>query len=153
MDIRTALIGILIAVAPCAAQAAAFDGFGGRWVGTGSIRMSDGKREKLKCIATYFSSAGGTSLAMNVRCASNGFKIDAKGTLSASGDRISGMFEERNYNNRGTVSGTAEDGAIHAVIRGDAWLAAIEVSGHGALVMMTPHAGVVKVVWLVFKKG
>jgi len=131
----------------------AFDGFGGRWVGNGSIVMSDSKSEAIKCIATYFPSAGGTHLRMNVRCASPGYKIDAVGNLTEQGAYVFGTFEERNYNSSGKVSGTAGDGSISAFISGADWRASLSVTGNGARVILTPIGSVVKRVTITFHKG
>ena len=154
MKLHHALFAIAFTTAGAvpASAGGAFDGFGGRWAGQGMIRMANGQQEKMKCVATYFPSGGGTKLAMNVRCASSGLKIDVKGALQAFNDRILGTFEERNYENRGTVSGTAGGGRIDATVHGDNWLASLAVEGHGARVVMTPHSGPVKIASFTFRK-
>ncbi len=146
-----ALSAVILGTATHAGSA--FDGFGGRWVGNGTILMTDGRQEKMKCVATYFPMNGGTKMNMNVRCASNGFKIDVKGTIHAFDSRILGTFEERTYEHRGTVSGTVEGGTIIATIAGNDWLASITVKGYGAVVIMTPHSGPVKIASFTFKKN
>ena len=154
MRLHHALFAIALATSSLPAMAGgAFDGFGGRWSGRGIIRMADGQQEKMKCVATYFPSAGATKLVLNVRCASNGFKIDVKGALQAFDNRILGTLEERTYEHRGTVSGTAHDGTIDASIQGNDWLASITVGGHGASVVMIPHSGPVKIASFTFSKG
>lgn len=154
MKWRLGFFAIVLAAGSLPASAGdAFEGFGGRWSGHGIIRMTSGQQEKMKCVATYFPSAGATKLAMNVRCASTGFKIDVKSALQAFDYRILGTFDERNYNNRGTVSGTAGNGSIDATVHGDDWLASITVGGHGASVIMRPHSGPVQLASFTFKKG
>ncbi len=150
--LQGALVALLILVS-APAYAGAFDGFGGRWVGKGAIQMSSGESENMRCVATYFPSKNGTSLSLNVRCANASLKIDVKGALQALDNHIRGTFEERNYENRGTVSGTAGNGTIEATVRGDEWLASISVSGHGAKVVMRPHSGPVKRASFTFQRG
>ncbi|MBI4068477.1 hypothetical protein HY413_03670 [Candidatus Kaiserbacteria bacterium] len=146
-----ALYAVMLGTAAHAGSA--FDGFGGRWVGNGTIHMTDGQQEKMKCVATYFPISGGTRMNMNVRCASAGYKIDVKGSLQAFDNRILGEFEERHYNHSGIVHGIAEGGNIDATITGDDWLASITVKSYGTVVTMTPHSGPVKIASFTFTKG
>jgi hypothetical protein len=117
--------------------------------------MSDGSKEKLKCVATYFPSKDRAEMKMNVRCASTGYKIDAKGTLRASSNSISGEFEERNYNLTGKVSGKGDGlGGIVVSIRGSDWYSTLGVYGFGARVHMLPKSGgAVRSINLNFSKG
>ena len=130
-----------------------FSGFSGRWKGSGNMTMSEGKTENLRCIATYFPTAHGAQLKMNMRCASTGFKIDVKSSLQSSGKRISGNFEEHNYNIVGSISGNVSGGNISATIHGPDWQSSLSVSGFGAHVVLTPRGSSVKSISLSFKRS
>ncbi|HZA01454.1 MAG TPA: hypothetical protein VE665_04150, partial [Hyphomicrobiaceae bacterium] len=56
--------GLLLAASVAAAPASAspLSDLPGRWSGWGSVTMSNGSSEQLKCVATYFVAGGGTSL-------------------------------------------------------------------------------------------
>lgn len=84
----------------------------GSWSGGGSIRLSDGRSERLHCRANY-SARGGGGLGLSLRCASQSYKIDLRSSLAVRSDRVRGSWEERSFNAGGDVVGSARSGALH----------------------------------------
>jgi hypothetical protein len=102
--------------APRASAAGVFDTLLGSWRGSGQIRLTDGRSERLKCNAYY--TGGGSQLGMAIRCQSESSNVEIRSKLSQSGGRISGTWEERTFNASGTASGQASGRNISLQISG-----------------------------------
>ncbi len=102
-----ALAAAAVLVASTAASAASpFAGLDGRWSGGGHASFEGGQRESLRCNATYRTGGAGSSLVMNLRCASASATIHLQGNLRASGSRVSGSWSESTYGVGGDASGS-----------------------------------------------
>lgn len=99
----------------------------GRWTGWGQMTMDGGETEKVKCIATYFSEAGGRELRHNLRCASNNYRIDAVARLNVHSGKVTGKWEERTYSAGGAVTGQVVGDGITVNVVGDAFQASLKV--------------------------
>ncbi len=99
----------------------------GRWSGPGNILMSNGETEKMRCIATYFVEGGGGSVKQNLRCAGQGYKIDAISNLRVANGRISGGWEERTWDTKGSISGDVKEDGFNLTIDGPGFSAAMAV--------------------------
>lgn len=87
-------------------NAGTFDSLHGAWSGSGSVRLENGSTQRISCRGYYTSRSGGSGLGMAINCSNNsGFKIHMRANLSSSGDRITGSWEEREFNQAGNVSG------------------------------------------------
>lgn len=100
----------------------------GRWSGTGSIKLSNGSTENLKCVATYFVSDGGAHVTQNLRCASQSYRIDAKANFIIRGTQVTGNWEERQYAQIGAVSGRVTGNGFNLQINGAHFTAAMQVT-------------------------
>ncbi|MBU1211155.1 MAG: hypothetical protein KJ587_07775 [Alphaproteobacteria bacterium] len=130
MSKRSKFIPPLRSIAACAALAFAtisqfagtasaagpFETLLGSWGGSGTYRLASGKSEKLRCDAYY--TGGGTQLGMVVRCSGGENKIEIRSKLSASGNNLSGHWEERTFNAEGSATGRVSDGHISLGISG-----------------------------------
>lgn len=99
----------------------------GRWSGPGSIVMSSGESEQMRCVATYFVEGSGNSVKQNLRCASQGYKIDAVTNLSVANGRVSGAWEERTWDTKGSIRGDVNGDAFNLTIDGPGFTAAMAV--------------------------
>jgi hypothetical protein len=100
----------------------------GRWSGWGSITMSNGQSEQLKCVATYFVGHGGASLQQNLRCASTSYKIDATASLEVNNGQVSGEWHEKIYSADGSVAGRITGNGFSLSIQGENFNAAMSVT-------------------------
>lgn len=105
-----AAVAAAIAIsAPAAGPASANDGsfaaLDGAWNGSGSVRLENGKTERLRCKGYYNARSGGSALGMAINCGNASFKINMRANLASSGTNISGTWEEREFNQTGNVSG------------------------------------------------
>jgi len=101
---------------PIASGANPFDTLLGSWRGSGQIRLTDGRAERLKCNAYY--TGGGSQLGMAIRCQSESSNVEIRSKLSQSGSRITGTWEERTFNAVGTAQGQASASRISLTISG-----------------------------------
>ena len=120
----------------------AFDSLKGSWAGGGSVTFSGGETEKLRCTARY--SGGGSSLALNVKCASASAQINLSGSLDASGNKVSGDWNESSYGISGDANGSVSGGSVRLKISGGAsGYLTLNVSGsHHSIAMSTKGVSV-----------
>jgi hypothetical protein len=104
----------------------------GAWAGTGQARLEGGRTEAMKCKAYYTDRSGGSGLGISLRCAgAASSNIDLKATLSASGSRVSGSWEERQYNTGGSVTGQVNGNRISVAIDGGGLNGTMTVTTNG----------------------
>lgn len=82
----------------------------GRWTGNGVAVLSNGREEPFTCIATYFQNATGTELKQNMRCESPNVQVATAAQMRISGDAITGVWRERNYEQAGQIRGSLRPG-------------------------------------------
>ncbi len=92
------------ATVPAWALEGTFSALDGAWSGSGSVRLENGKSERLRCKG-YYNAKSGTSLGMAINCGNASFKINMRAALKSAGGTITGTWEEREFNQSGNVSG------------------------------------------------
>ena len=71
-----------------------FAGFNGAWSGTGTVALSDGTTERIRCKADYKVNGTGLGLKQSLRCASDSYKFDLTSDVTSNGGRLSGNWSE-----------------------------------------------------------
>ena len=82
-----------------------FAGLSGKWSGDGSIVLTNGTTERLRCDATYVVSGGGDNLDQTLRCASDSYNFDLHIGLVDTAGAILGNWSELSRNVQGGISG------------------------------------------------
>jgi hypothetical protein len=100
-----------------------FMGFDGAWTGTGTVSLSDGSTEHIRCKAQYKVSTTGMGLKQNLDCASDSYKFDLTSDVTSSGDRISGTWSEATRKVFGNLDGTAGNGQIDVFVQANGFAA------------------------------
>lgn len=113
------------------AQSAPFAGLAGVWSGTGSIALSGGSKERIKCRATYSVGDGGNGLQQTLRCASDSYKFELSGDVHNAGGKISGSWAESTRGVSGSVQGRAEGGLFQVQVSSPAFTADLTLTTHG----------------------
>jgi hypothetical protein len=124
--IKVAAVGAALAWSVPAGNAQSsnpFAGFDGAWSGVGTVSLSDGTTERLRCKADYKVNGGGQSLKQNLRCASDSYKIDLSSDVTSDGSRISGNWSEASRNVFGSLQGTAGGGRIEVFVEANGFAA------------------------------
>jgi hypothetical protein len=129
--IKAAAVGatLVLSVAAGHAQSGPFAGFDGAWSGTGTVALSDGTTERIRCKADY--RVSGSNLKQNLRCASDSYKFDLTSDVTSQGDRISGNWSEASRNVFGNLQGTAGGGQIHVFVEANGFAADLTVRTNG----------------------
>jgi hypothetical protein len=120
--------GCLAAASSVPAAAATIEDMNGYWSGNGSVVLSNGNTERVKCSVVYKVTDGGAQIRQTMRCASADYKIDALADLRVKGERVSGSWEEKTYSATGAVSGRFSDNNFVLSIQGANFSAAMNVS-------------------------
>ena len=139
-------MGFLLAQGGTQALAAGlFSGLAGDWSGSGHITMSDGKRERLRCRASYSVGQGGDTVDIAIRCASDSYKFDLSGYLRNNNGSVSGQWSETNFNSAGTLNGRASGNSINAQAVGSTFSAGLSITTSGGRQSVTIRPGVTEV--------
>ncbi len=108
---------LLFAVTAVHAQSSGpFAGFDGNWSGSGTVSLSNGTTENIRCRADYKVSSSGMGLKQNLHCASDSYKFDLSSDVTSQGERISGNWSEKSRNIFGNLQGTAGGGQIDVFV-------------------------------------
>lgn len=136
--IRTSLAAVAatfivagFATSPASAQSAPFAGLAGAWSGSGTILLSDGSRERLRCRATYRVAHGENALQQSLRCASDSYKIELSSDVVSEGGRVTGSWSEASRGINGTLQGRASSGRIAVVVDAPGFSANLTLSTTG----------------------
>ena len=127
-----ALAGVVVAVLAMVvgAQLAQSDPLGdlnGFWSGTGSVVLSGGNTERVKC-QVFYKSGEGSQIRQTMRCASTDYTINSLAELKVKGNQVTGSWEERTYSAKGEVSGRYSAEGFVLSIQGANFSAAMNVS-------------------------
>jgi hypothetical protein len=116
--IMAAVVGgaLMVSTSASHAQSRPFAGFDGAWSGSGTVSLSDGSSERIRCRAEYKVDGTGMALKQTLRCASDSYKFDLSSDVTSQGDRVSGNWAETNRNIIGSLQGTAGGGKIDVAV-------------------------------------
>jgi len=127
-----ALAFVLLAAPPARAQATGpFDVLAGSWLGTGTVNTSDGLHERVKCLAKYVPEKAGNSLQLDLRCASDSYKVEFTSSIAQSGGSLSGNWFERTRRVGGSISGKANGNQFNVRATGETFTALLNVTTQG----------------------
>ena len=120
-----------------APSAGPFDQLAGSWSGSGTIDLSNGSHEPIKCRASYDVLEEQSKLQLNIRCASDSYNFDLRGSATYSAGAITGTWSESSRNAAGTLSGKVDgagkvDGVgIQVVAKGPTFTANLDLMTRG----------------------
>ena len=145
--VRCSLLAVILAAGPALAEQS-FDNVAGAWSGVGSMKPSDGPRERVRCKVDYIVKNTGQSLKMDLRCASDAYKMHLSANIDQDGSNLSGNWYESQYHQGGKISGQNVNGLIEAKAESDTIIALFTVRTKGSrqtFVMEAPGAWVSEV--------
>src|SRR3954451_13398161 len=122
---------LMLSVSAGHAQSGPFTGFDGSWSGNGTVALSDGTTERIRCKADYKVNGSGLGLKQNLHCASDSYKFDLSSDVTSNGDRISGNWSERSRNIFGNLQGTAGGGQIEVFVEASGFAANLTLRTSG----------------------
>jgi hypothetical protein len=113
------------------AQSSPFAGFAGNWSGRGTVSLSDGSTENIRCRASYRVDETGRALRQNLRCASDSYKFDLSSDVVSEGSHITGNWSEASRNLFGSLRGRASGGEIEVFVEAAGFAANLTLRAHG----------------------
>jgi hypothetical protein len=124
-----------------------FERLAGQWAGSGTIDLSNGTREPIKCRAAYDMLAERNNLQLNIRCASDSYNFDLYSSAVLAGHAVSGTWNESTHGVGGTISGTADGDHIQARAESPGFTATISLATHAnwqsvSIRTADPNAGI-----------
>ncbi|HEY6832939.1 MAG TPA: hypothetical protein VI251_10660 [Pseudolabrys sp.] len=125
------VLSLLLPAGVLAQGAGPFARLEGQWSGNGTIDMQDGRREALRCRATYDVLEAGRGLQLSIRCASESFNFNLQSSAKVAGGRVSGIWSESTLNAGGDLSGRAEGDRISVIASGQTFSADLNLTTHG----------------------
>src|ERR1044072_2384053 len=128
VKIAGVIVALTLSTSAVHAQAGPFTGFDGSWSGSGTVSLSDGSTERIRCKADYKVNGNGLGIKQSLHCDSDSYKFDLSSEVTSNGDRISGNWSERSRNIFGNLQGTAGGGQIDVFV---------EAAGFGANLTLT----------------
>jgi hypothetical protein len=114
-----------------APSAGPFDQLAGSWSGSGTIDLSNGRHEAIKCRASYDVLEEQSKLQLNIRCASDSYNFDLRGSATYAAGTITGNWSESSRNAAGTLSGKVEGVGFQVVAKGPTFTANLELVTRG----------------------
>ncbi|HET8974563.1 MAG TPA: hypothetical protein VFN63_14885 [Pseudolabrys sp.] len=125
-------LAVCIADPSDAQSIAPFKRLAGQWSGSGTIDLTDGKREPIRCRASYDVLGDQRNLQLNIRCASDSYNFDLRASATYSAGSVSGTWSESTRLVAGTISGRADADHINVVAKAASFSASLSLTTHGA---------------------
>jgi hypothetical protein len=123
-------LAFVLASGPGHAQSGPFAQLAGAWGGTGTIKLTDGGTERIRCKASY-DLVSANNVTLNLTCASDSYKFVLLGNMLATGGAITGNWTEQTRSVAGTVSGRVAGNQISVTTSG-ALNASLSLTSAGA---------------------
>ncbi len=114
-----------------ASSEAPFGQLAGNWSGSGTIDLSSGRREPIKCRASYDVLEDQNKLQLNIHCASDSYNFDLRGSATYAAGTIAGTWSESTRNAAGTMSGKIEGAGFQVVAKGPTFTANLNLLTRG----------------------
>ena len=122
-----------------------FPSLAGTWNGSGTARLEGGKTESLRCKGYYTAGSNGASLGLSIRCANASSKVELRANLTYADGNVSGDWEERTYNQSGTIAGKASASKMNLAITGGViGTLSVSVAGSGHSVALSTESSALK---------
>ena len=107
------LVAVVMLATPVAALAAGpFAGLDGYWVGTGTVSLRSGTKERMRCKAQYMVNPEGSNLQISLTCDSDTYKFHVNSYANADNGSLTGNWSETTRNVSGGLSGRASPGKL-----------------------------------------
>lgn len=108
-----------------------FTQLAGKWSGSGTIELANGVSEPLKCRAAYDVLEEMHNLQLDVRCASESYNFDLRGSATDHAGTITGVWSEATRNAAGTLAGTADNDGVQVIAKGPSFSASLSLVTRG----------------------
>jgi hypothetical protein len=127
----------------------------GWWSGEGRLGFRDGKREPVRCRATYRPGATENDLDQTIRCATPAGKVEVVGQVSIVDGKLKGTWKETVHELSGEMTGEVTERGFRVVVASEGLQARMEIVTKGTqqVVEIQFDTSVLVGLTLVLKKG
>jgi hypothetical protein len=127
------LVLVLATFLPSAApaQTSGFGALAGSWSGSGSVTLTSGATERIRCQATYEVAPTGGNFQQTLRCKSDSYDVNLRASVVRTGDSVGGTWTETVRNANGGISGRISGNQIQATIQGPTFSANLSLATQG----------------------
>jgi hypothetical protein len=94
-----------------------FEQLKGDWKGGGTVILDDGEKKKVTCSTKYKVTGG--NIIQTLHCTGNDYEVNTTLKVTDKDGKVKGTWTESTYDASGSVTGTAKNNLIHALIAGD----------------------------------
>lgn len=103
----------------------------GNWTGNGTITLSSGATERIRCRVKYVVENADRNMQQELRCASDSYKFEVSSNIDYSAGSVYGTWMEITRKVSGAVTGTATGNQIEARVAGGPFSAALSLTTNG----------------------
>jgi len=108
-----------------------FSGLSGHWSGSGTVTLTSGTAERIRCKATYAVNATGKAVQQTLRCASDSYRLEITSNVQSEAGLLSGSWSEATRGMSGSISGRVRSSDIAVDVTGAGFAARLDVRTHG----------------------
>lgn len=117
---------------PAPAQSSGpFGHLAGGWTGAGTITIGQNPSERIRCRATYDVGDSGSSVELQLRCASDSYAFDLLGSVRSQSGEVRGRWRETSRGAAGTVAGSVKGDRVDVRVEGQAFSAVLSLVTRG----------------------
>jgi hypothetical protein len=109
-----------------------FSGLAGSWAGGGSVAIGNGANERMRCLADYHVGDTGTTVTLQLRCASDSYKFELQGNVRYQNGEVRGDWSETTRGASGQVSGRVQGNQIDTRVDGPTFSALLSLTTRGS---------------------
>lgn len=122
----------LALMAPAQAQSVGpFAHLAGAWTGGGSIIIGNNPSERIRCRANYDVGDVGTTVRLELRCASDSYTFELQGNVRYQSGEVRGDWSERTRGAAGMVAGSVKGDRVDVRVEGQTFSALLSLVTHG----------------------
>lgn len=114
-----------------AQNAGPFTPLAGSWNGNGSITISNGSHERIRCRAEYNVANAGSTAAISLRCASDSYSFELQGNVRYQNGELRGDWSERTRGAGGMLSGSVKGNQFNVRVEGQTFAALLSLTTRG----------------------
>jgi hypothetical protein len=103
----------------------------GMWSGTGSISLTNGSKERIRCRAAYQLDVDAITLRLELRCESDSYKFELRSQVRYSDGEIAGVWSENTRGVAGNITGKMTPTQVQARAEGQTFSAILAMTTRG----------------------
>ena len=123
----------------CAEESGPFVMLAGSWTGSGTVSISNGTNERIRCNANY-DVVNPKNVQLSLRCASDSYNFNLLSAINYEGGAISGSWTEATRNTAGHLTGHVNGSQIQVAAKGGSFSADLTVQTRGNHQSVTIHS-------------